>query len=253
MPRRNNRPEMTFEPLDLTPAEAMSSRPISQRPRTRDEIRRDQECREQRDRELQDRQRSARVNSGIDWAVCLVPGCGRELTRFRGYIQKENRHHSVALPLCFDHLAVAHSQVANKQTDPLLIEAATDLIERKQARAADAHEASKKKRLASTNGSIYYVRLNGLIKAGWTRDLHDRLRAYGPDVEVLAHYPATRADETNLHRQLRPFLAKGREWYQDCQALADFVAKAVEQYGPPTVTPRWTEPKDIIRLRKRSA
>jgi hypothetical protein len=50
---------------------------------------------------------------------------------------------------------------------------------------------------------------------------------------VLALYPGSRDDETNLHRQLRPARALGREWYEDGDILADFVAVALEQHGPP--------------------
>jgi hypothetical protein len=251
MPRRNNRPT-TFEPLDLTPADVKRGipRPKGSRRDVLAERRRIEE-------EQADQQREARINGGINWNTCLVPGCGRpsRFTSLHAIADRRRRDHSAELPLCIDHSAVAYRQAAHFE-DEVVVEAVARVVERRRARA-DAEEAEKETRrrdeLAKTDGHIYYVRLNGLIKAGWTRSLEDRLRNYGPDVEVLCHYPGTRTDETYLHRQLRPFLARGREWYQDCKALHDFVNQALEEHGSPHVVPRWTQPKEVVRPRRRSA
>lgn len=102
-----------------------------------------------------------------------------------------------------------------------------------------------------SKGQIYILRANGLIKVGWSGNVVKRFKAYGPDVQILCHYPASRQDETLLHRQLRPYLAKGREWYQDCKLLEDVVAQIVKQHGPPKLSASWTEPKpDAIKLRR---
>ena len=73
----------------------------------------------------------------------------------------------------------------------------------------------------------------------------ERLKAYGPNIELLCHYPGTKQDETTLHRQLRDSLAKGREWYHDDEVLALFINQAIERHGPPKqhLLPYWTEPK----------
>lgn len=42
----------------------------------------------------------------------------------------------------------------------------------------------------------------------------------------LAGHPGTRADERDLHRSFRPFLAAGREWYHPAQLLMDHIAEA---------------------------
>lgn len=242
MPRRNQRHE-SHEPLDLTPADVRSF--VKTRPKTHiDPVQAGIE-RRNREREAAERQRNARINGGIDWSVCLVPDCGQDLSSISRYGPRDPKYrdHTSRLPLCIDHLAVAFTQANYQANNPLMVNAVTDHLERQQAKLDATYEADKEARKSRQDGDIYYLRLNGLIKVGWSRSIYQRFKAYGPDVEVLCHYPATRTDETNLHRQLRPYLAKGREWYEDCQLIADLVTKAIEQHGPPTVTAAWTEPK----------
>lgn len=257
MPRRNNRHREQYEPLDLTPADVRRPRPEPRHLSHADS----QRLREERERQAAERQRNARINKGIDWSICLVPGCGKTLTLF-GEIEHrrpEMRDHTIRLPLCIDHLFVAYKQASHpghrgsREPTRLQVEALALVMEREQARLQANQDEAKRKRLASTNGHIYFVRLNGLVKVGWSRDVAARLRAYGPEVEVLAVYPGTRDDETYLHRQLRPSLKVGREWYEDNAILADYVARAVAEHGEPNVRDDWTRPKEVIRLRRRSA
>lgn len=95
-------------------------------------------------------------------------------------------------------------------------------------------------------GQIYFVRTNGLIKVGWSSNLHNRLRTYGPAADLLCHYPGYRRDETTLHRQLKPCRAKGREWYVDGDIIAKYVEEAVAKHGPPVVKVQWTESKEVV-------
>lgn len=250
MPRRNQRP-LPYEPLDLTPGDIRKQylTPVSVDPQ---QARRE---RAKRADEARERQHNARVNGGIDWSVCVVPGCGEELV-IRGRLEhpdSEKRDHTVALPLCHGHLAVAYQQARASANDALMVKATTLLMERKQERRDQAEREHSERWRQRTSGHIYFVRLNGLVKAGWSRDVHDHLRAYGPLVEVLAIYPGTRDDETNLHRQLRPALQRGREWYEDGKIIADFVEQAVAKHGPPVTYDDWTKPKQTIRPRKRAS
>lgn len=96
------------------------------------------------------------------------------------------------------------------------------------------------------DGHLYAVRQGNLIKIGWSREVSARVRGYGAGVEVLAVWPGTRDDETNLHRQLRPALARGREWYHDGPILADFVRGVLAKHGEPWVADTWTRPKTIV-------
>lgn len=252
MPRRNHRHRETYEPLDLTPADVRKAPPAPGYQSSAEA----RKARAERAREAAQRQADARINHGIDWSVCLVPGCGEELTGRLGgpgHPFPYRRDHQSTLPLCFTHLGVAYRQGSYRADDPLMVQALALAVERKRAVEDEFDKRTQREWLESKDGHIYFVRLNGLVKVGWSRDVDTRLRAYGPDVEVLAIHPGTQSDETNLHRQLRPALARGREWYEDGKIIADFVARAVAEHGEPRVYDAWTRPKQVIRPRKRSA
>lgn len=248
MPRRNHRHREVYEPLDLTPADVHQARPMPTGYQSTTEARR---ARAERQRELAEQQHNARVNRGIDWSVCLVPGCGEELRKRYGI--EGDHDHTISLPLCYKHLSVAYVQAKPGANDGLMVRAVTELLGLRAAKQRERETQNREEWLARHRGHIYFVRLNGLIKVGWSKDVHERLRAYGPDVEVLAIYPGSRDDETTLHRQLRPALARGREWYEDGKILADFVTKAVAEHGEPQWFDGWTRPKQVIRTRRRSA
>lgn len=151
--------------------------------------------------------------------------------------------------MCYDHAAVVwRSLVAHHANDPKFAEAVADVNERAAQRDQREHEERKASRKANvTHGDIYFVRLGGLVKVGWTRDLWGRLKSYGASAELLVSYPGSRDDETNLHRQLRPALAKGREWYHDGEIIAHFIHEALAKYGtPPRFDDMWTQPKQVV-------
>jgi hypothetical protein len=239
MGRKNNRTD-SYEPLDLTSftEDRMSG------PRNFTLAERRQRADDQRERE--ERQRNARQNRGIDWSICLVPGCGADIYKYGRTMTRppEWRNHKVSLPLCLEHLWVAFHQAKSAADNDLevCVQANALVQERRQAMLDAGAEAERKARLANTSGHIYAVRHNGLIKVGWSRDVHQRIHSYGPDVQVLCIYKGTRDDETNLHRQLKPARARGREWYEDGPILADFIAKAVEQHGEPEARDYWSRP-----------
>lgn len=245
MPRRNHRRAEQYEPLDLTPAEL--TRP-SRNPFMEAKRRQERERQERLDRI--ERQKQARINRGIDWSVCLVPGCGEALT-VHGNAEHRSpkwRDHKVLLPLCVDHLAVAAGQAEMLKKAPYSIQSIARIMDdRLLAKAKEVREQERLEFAARQDGDIYFVRVGSLVKVGWTRDLYSRLKSYGASAELLVSYPATRTDETDLHRQLRPALAKGREWYEDGEIIASFVAEALTRYGmPPTFDTLWTEPKRVV-------
>lgn len=103
---------------------------------------------------------------------------------------------------------------------------------------------STNRRKPTSMGQIYFVRIDDLIKVGWTTKLADRIRAYGPKAELLANYPASRADEAALHRQLTPSRFRGREWYSNTDIIRAFIDEALERHGRPRFERLpWTEPK----------
>lgn len=207
-----------------------------------------------------DRQRLALAARGIDWSVCLVPGCTKMLTQSftKNLARKYYRNDpAIELPLCGEHLAAVFQQALEWHKDhPEFVDLVADIHERIKARREAAQARIQAEYLADTaNGDIYFVRLNGLVKVGWTRDLWKRLKAYGASAEVICSYHGSRDDETNLHRQLRPVLAKGREWYEDGPIIASFIALAFKDFGAvvPDTTGMWTQPKRIVAGKRHRA
>jgi hypothetical protein len=240
----------TYAPLDLTPTEIPAiPEPKYDGSRYENERRR-AEHRAEVARERVKRQAEARVNKGIDWSLCIVPGCGESLMWW-GKLEHDRpnrRDSTMELPICDKHAAVVWNQLVTYHRKSRALGAAiADVNEMVAARRKREDEADKVTFMAREDGHIYFIRLGGMIKVGWTRDLWQRVKSYGASAELLASYPATRSDETNLHRQLRPALAKGREWYEDGPIVAAFVAEVLDKYGePPAVDWLWTQPKRVV-------
>lgn len=265
MPRRNQRDD-SVPPLDLTPTdlkplsrsrsgEFPGPRPYWAKPVEDPYLRRMREEREQADRQAE-----ARKSNGIDWSVCLVPGCGRDLRVLSyAYLRARNRDTDHLVPLCDYHATVAWRQLQNRNKEPLVMrttaEVDQEIRDKWAAQEIAAAEARTAEAKAMRRGLMYLVRINDLIKIGWTKDLPRRLKEYGAGAELLCHYPATLADETDLHRSLRPALAKGREWYHHDHKLVQIhLASSLKHHGPPRISAEWTQPvekKDPIRLRRR--
>lgn len=153
--------------------------------------------------------------------------------------------------LCEQHANLAWGRIEWRDTDRCHAEipyAEARNYVRTEARAKRTAERRK----PASMGQIYYVRVDGLVKVGWTTKLADRVRAYGPKAELVVNYPGTRADEAALHRQLTPARFRGREWYSDNDVIQMFIAQALEKYGPPRFQRiDWTEaPRQNIKPRR---
>lgn len=200
------------------------------------------------ERENAERQRAARMNNGIDWSVCLVPGCGKSV---HGYVHgcpaPEERDPNTWLPMCLDHASVVAQNVHRWWPNSDIAKAVIAIQERQQQQS-ERRERNIVVRGQGAEGIVYFLRQNGLIKVGWSSDIAKRMKSYGPSVEVLVTFPGSRHDETNLHRQLRSELAKGREWYHDSAVLQHFIAEALKRHGAPSPKhlPGWTEPRQAI-------
>jgi hypothetical protein len=168
---------------------------------------------------------------------CAIRGC------------RERVYGNAELSVCEDHAVVIWEIVEKRDQSPFLRECLSAAIERRDTIRAQQREAVKAEEQAlrtapDAEGDIYYAKVGDLIKVGWSSDLYQRMRSYGPHAELLVHYRATRADETYLHRQLKPSRAKGREWYADDAIIRAFVARALREHGEPRfVTLDWTDPK----------
>jgi len=84
-------------------------------------------------------------------------------------------------------------------------------------------------------GWIYFLELDDKIKVGWTSNLENRIKSYPPHARMVVEYPATRADERDLHRTLRQSLVAGREWYartpQVLNCMRDVQLAKAKQYA----------------------
>lgn len=73
-------------------------------------------------------------------------------------------------------------------------------------------------------GTIYFIRINDLIKIGKTFNLAERLASFSyPDITVLATEPGYTIREGQLHGQFRRFRRRG-EWFHAEQPLLDYIA-----------------------------
>lgn len=104
-----------------------------------------------------------------------------------------------------------------------------DAAKRQESRA-------EAKRLASdpdSTGYVYYMRINGQIKIGYTANLRQRSRNYPPGTELLAVEPGTPELERRRHSQFSRDLARGREWFRESEAITEHVAGLVATHGVP--------------------
>lgn len=179
--------------------------------------------------------------------------------------------------VCDEHAMRIWEHVQRYRREPAFVEEAVKGYERKLRTEAWADDSKRKhnnptKRDMATavatffpidpkapepeefvDEDIYYVRQGELIKIGYSTRLYDRLFAYGPTAEVLAHHPGTRADERDLHRTFRPFLAHGREWYTPAKILMDHIEAMTAKHGDPWCIPEWSKPKDAPHSLRRSS
>lgn len=84
------------------------------------------------------------------------------------------------------------------------------------------------------DGWVYYMRINGRIKIGYTTNLRQRSRNYPPGTELLAVEPGTRDTEKRRHDQFSRSLAQGREWFAESDDLAAHIVGLAAQYATPT-------------------
>lgn len=148
------------------------------------------------------------------------------------YIRDCDRMPIDGWPLCYYHGAAFASQIfggVHKEYESKRVEKAAPEAKFK------AHEHQ---------GDIYCLRLNGLIKIGWSSDLIGRIHSYGPRVEVLCTFPGSRADERDLHRALKACRAHGREWYEYRGEVKRWVAEMILEHGSADVIDYWSTPTE---------
>lgn len=187
------------------------------------------------------------------WTNCMVPDCEYTVPKLLEFSS------GIAIAICSLHQVAVWEHVNQTLNEPSIYESRLALKARRDAillaeqdvllAEAELERQGRQARARNIDlpGEIYYARVGGLIKVGWSSVLYQRIRSYGADAELLAHYKGTRRDEANLHRQLAPSRAKGREWYNDDPIIRAFISNTIRQHGPPRFTEAlWTKPKQIV-------
>src|SRR5690606_22269051 len=82
-------------------------------------------------------------------------------------------------------------------------------------------------------GHVYYMRINGRIKIGYTANLRQRSRNYPPGTELLAVEPGTRELERQRHARFSRSLAQGREWFAESDELMEHIRVLADAHGIP--------------------
>jgi hypothetical protein len=88
--------------------------------------------------------------------------------------------------------------------------------------------------MKDATGIVYYIRINGQIKIGFTTNLRQRSRNYPPGSELLAVEPATAYTERDRHQQFQRDRVRGREWFEPSDELEAHIAELAELHGVPT-------------------
>lgn len=134
------------------------------------------------------------------------------------------------VPLCEDHAMDVFDQVILNNPMGYLearqngAKEAENLQE--TLRKEDQERQAQKLRASRTHpGWVYYIRIDGQIKIGWTRNVENRTRAYPPSSVLLATHPGTTYLERQMHKKFAHLKAKGREWFLDDPSLEDHIAK----------------------------
>lgn len=80
-------------------------------------------------------------------------------------------------------------------------------------------QAAAQRATGTQAGHVYYLRVDDLVKIGFTTDLTRRLAEYPPNVKVLAAHPGTPQTERAMHRKFAAHLRRGREWFTPCDEI----------------------------------
>lgn len=109
------------------------------------------------------------------------------------------------LPLCPTHAAKVHLRVA----DAVPTSRADTIARRRESWYAQA-------------GYVYFAKVGDLVKIGFTRDLHTRMRTL--QGRMLTYAPGTMEDERDMHARFRECHERG-EYFRPVGALATYLSQ----------------------------
>lgn len=108
-------------------------------------------------------------------------------------------------------------------------------------------ETPKPRATTTIDGTVYYLRIGGYIKIGWTSDMTRRMKAYPPDTVLLATRSGTRSDEATEHKRFAHLRTHGREWYPLAPQLTQHIDTIVKTHGEPESVTFMAKPVEIPR------
>lgn len=159
----------------------------------------------------------------------LVDICGFEGCRFHGGY--------LGLPMCEDHAWQAFEILKNDASQSEAKERARqqridwDEADRLKEAERELEYAERWKNQTSIEaGFIYYLRVGGLIKIGYTRSIADRLKAYPPHSTLLATHPGTLKVERQMHHKFLHQLKQGREWFEPAEDLLAHIESVKQDF-----------------------
>lgn len=94
-------------------------------------------------------------------------------------------------------------------------------------------ERESKKRPAKTDGHVYFLLSDNLVKIGWASDLDARLKAYSPGARLLAVMPGMKQDEGRMHKKFGDLKTNRREWFTYHPRVMEEVERIVREHGDP--------------------
>ncbi|MDT0302918.1 GIY-YIG nuclease family protein [Streptomonospora wellingtoniae] len=142
------------------------------------------------------------------------------------------------VPFCHEHVLACWALIEEERE---LTDRSAEYL-RKQHRAAEARDRKKRdQKMRAENpaaakmlddffedlqrGYIYYLQIGDYLKIGYTQSLHERLRSYPPNAELLAVNRGTEDDEKKVHEKFAAYCESGREWYRDVEEIRKHIAK----------------------------
>lgn len=137
--------------------------------------------------------------------------------------------------LCEDHAMQVFDQIiAYKGYDYMLARAgsikAAMQFEKDRINERVARIERERKERETQQGWVYYIKMDDLIKIGFTKNVWIRTKAYPPTAEFLAAHPGTRAVERTMHHKFAHLLAEGREWFRSGDDLTKHIESVLEQF-----------------------
>lgn len=91
----------------------------------------------------------------------------------------------------------------------------------------------RKRKAAATEGTVYFLLSDNLVKIGWTSDLDRRMKEYSPGARILAVMPGKRSDETRLHRKFADLRGNRNEWFTYHPRIMEEVERVIAAHGEP--------------------